>query len=294
MVENVVLDVVAGCYEQILFGFELREKDESFVLESRFTEHSHTGCIKCVSMNDTYLASGSSDETIHLYNIKMKSEIGTLMQHEVGELIQFSPSGDCYIVVFDSKLDVYSLASASIKHTIDVGFKVFTAVFISEDILAVGGESETIKIYSIENEKCVCEFKAHEKRIKGIASVVNPRQADSSNVRWLISASSDGFIKIWTVDLDKISKTPSLLTEVQTSARLTCLAAVVRKENVKKLRKSKRKRKEKNIEEELVIKEVKFPVKESKKRKAIETKDEKNSKKKRKDKSKKKKRSISK
>lgn len=34
-------------------------------------------------------------------------------------------------------------------------------------ILAVGGDEETVRLYDITTEKCVCEFKAHDNRYRG-------------------------------------------------------------------------------------------------------------------------------
>ncbi|XP_070555824.1 p21-activated protein kinase-interacting protein 1-like [Ptychodera flava] len=312
MEESVVFDVVAGCYEQVLLGYELRLNDEQqYQFKLRFTEHSHTGCIKCLAVSDTHLASGSSDETIQLYNLKLKTDIGSLMQHEgsvtsigfysnthllsgsedgtlciwktgtwdclktlkghkgglismsihpsgklamsigkdkslrtwnliigrtayitnikkVGELILFSPSGNNYVVATDTKIDVYNLESASITHSFDVGFRIFAVTFLTEDIIAVAGDCEAIKLFSIEEERCLQQFTAHSKRVKSLKCVANPVQ-EKSYSKLLLSASSDGFIKLWSVDTKKMKHEPVLLTEVNTLARLTCLAVAARK-----------------------------------------------------------------
>lgn len=52
-------------------------------MEATFSDHSHTGSIRAVAINeDGFLASGSSDETIRLFNLKKNTEVGCLMQHE--------------------------------------------------------------------------------------------------------------------------------------------------------------------------------------------------------------------
>ncbi|XP_077991664.1 p21-activated protein kinase-interacting protein 1-like [Glandiceps talaboti] len=313
---NVVYDVVAGCYEQVLLGYELRLSDnKKLEFKLRFTEHSHTGCIRCLAVSDTHLASGSTDETIQLYNLKMKREIGALMQHEgsvssigfysnthllsgsedgtlclwktgsweclktlkghrdglvslsihpsgklamsigkdktlktwnliigrtayitnikkVGEIIQFSPSGNCYIVAADKQVDVYDLESAKVVHSFDTGIRIFALVFITEDIVAVAGDSESIKLFSIQKESCLSEFEAHSKRVKSLKTVSDPRST-ATNSKLLVSASSDGYIKVWAVNTDKARNDPVLLTEVNTSARLTCVAIAPRKHKKK-------------------------------------------------------------
>ncbi|CAJ0845875.1 13791_t:CDS:10 [Entrophospora sp. SA101] len=43
---------------------------------------AHIGCIKCVAVSGRYLASGSTDEVIKLYNLKKRKELGSLLKHE--------------------------------------------------------------------------------------------------------------------------------------------------------------------------------------------------------------------
>ena len=56
---------------------------QGYHLETSFTDHSHTGCVKAVAISKRgILASGSSDETIKLFNLRKRREIGTLMHHK--------------------------------------------------------------------------------------------------------------------------------------------------------------------------------------------------------------------
>ncbi|KAK3577574.1 hypothetical protein CHS0354_026539 [Potamilus streckersoni] len=74
--------IVVGTYDEILLGYNVVLVGESYQLEQVFSDHSHTGCIKtlAVSQKDV-LASGSTDETIHLFNLRKLRELGTLMEH---------------------------------------------------------------------------------------------------------------------------------------------------------------------------------------------------------------------
>ncbi|CAH1253630.1 PAK1IP1 [Branchiostoma lanceolatum] len=76
------MEVVVGCYEQMLLGFRLVVGEEECKLEPTFTDNSHTGCVKAVASGGHVLASGSTDETIHLYNMESRTELGTLLQHD--------------------------------------------------------------------------------------------------------------------------------------------------------------------------------------------------------------------
>ena len=68
-------------------------------------------------------------------------------------------------------------------------------------------------IYNFVTKTVINKFNAHENRVKDIA-LVNLNHIDSSlidkvindNIKWLVSISSDGFIKIWSLDTLNVSK----------------------------------------------------------------------------------------
>ncbi|CAJ0954577.1 unnamed protein product [Ranitomeya imitator] len=87
-----------------------------------------------------------------------------------------------------------------------------------DTLLVVAGDDEFIRLYDTDSQKCLCEFKAHETRVKSLYSF------DYKGSPILVSSSSDGYVKMWRLDLNKMNSEPTLLSEVSTSARLTCLS----------------------------------------------------------------------
>ena len=78
--------IVAGSYERLLYGlagtFEGSESSVSIPsLEPSFIYPAHISCIKALSANQRFLASGSTDEHVKLYDLKLRKEVGTLMHH---------------------------------------------------------------------------------------------------------------------------------------------------------------------------------------------------------------------
>ncbi|KAJ2536594.1 60s ribosome biogenesis protein mak11, partial [Coemansia sp. RSA 1933] len=71
-----------GTYERILYGIEGRFAGERLTLNPRFIFPAHIGCIKSVSIGGRYLASGSTDEIIRLYDLKKRVELGSLHEHK--------------------------------------------------------------------------------------------------------------------------------------------------------------------------------------------------------------------
>ncbi|CAG8539753.1 8898_t:CDS:2 [Ambispora gerdemannii] len=78
--------VIAGSYERILYGIDakwIKSNEESKLhLEPIFIFPAHIGCIKTVAVGGRYLASGSTDEIIKLYDLKKTKELGSLIQHQ--------------------------------------------------------------------------------------------------------------------------------------------------------------------------------------------------------------------
>lgn len=79
------LEVVIGTYDHVLFSFMFTKADETEDMEiwqfaPKFTDQSHAGCISCVASGGRYMASGSSDEQIRLYDLKKHVEVGTIVK----------------------------------------------------------------------------------------------------------------------------------------------------------------------------------------------------------------------
>lgn len=47
-----------------------------------FSHHAHTASLSAVASNNRYIATGSKDETIQLYDMKKKIEQGALLHHD--------------------------------------------------------------------------------------------------------------------------------------------------------------------------------------------------------------------
>ncbi|CAI8037938.1 p21-activated protein kinase-interacting protein 1-like [Geodia barretti] len=62
-------------------------------LQRRFRCSGHSGSVRAVAIHGQWLATGSTDETIRLYNLRDCSEIGSLVHHE-GSITWLEFSGD--------------------------------------------------------------------------------------------------------------------------------------------------------------------------------------------------------
>lgn len=83
-------NVIAGSYEKLLYGLEGsttvdEESNVLFHLKPVFIFPAHVSCIKAVAASPEggkWLATGSADEIIKVWDLRRKKEIGGLMHHE--------------------------------------------------------------------------------------------------------------------------------------------------------------------------------------------------------------------
>ncbi|KAG0253004.1 p21-activated protein kinase-interacting protein 1-like protein [Mortierella polycephala] len=75
--------IVVGTYENILYGVDAYwSEDMTLRLSPIFIFAAHIGCIKSLAIGGHFLASGSTDEKIQLYDLKRRKELGALLQHQ--------------------------------------------------------------------------------------------------------------------------------------------------------------------------------------------------------------------
>ncbi|NWR50433.1 PK1IP protein, partial [Regulus satrapa] len=247
--------VVTGSRDESIRIYDLEKRRECGMLAH------HNGTITCLEFFGTsHLLSGAEDGVICIWNTKKweclkvikahKGHVTSLSIHPSGKLalsvgtdktlrtwnlvegrsafiknlkqnahiIKWSPNGETYVTVITNKVNIYRLDTASVTLTITTEKRISSLKFITDSVLAIVGDDEMIRFYNCDSQKCLCEFKAHENRIKDICSF----EREGRHV--VVTASSDGYIKMWNLDLDKIKDGLSLLWEVNTKARLTCLA----------------------------------------------------------------------
>ncbi|XP_056149434.1 p21-activated protein kinase-interacting protein 1-like [Lampris incognitus] len=296
-----VVELVAGSYEQIMFGYRVHADGNEWTTKADFTHHAHTASISAVAASERFVVTGSKDETIQLYDMKKRTEHGALLHHDgtitclefygtshllsggedglicvwsrkkweclksikahkghvtslsvhpsgklalsVGtdktlrtwnliegrsafiknikqnaHIVRWSLDGDNYVVVINDKVEVYDLETATVRGTVTNPKRISSIKFLTNTILAIAGDDEMVRLCDVGTGKWLCEFKAHETRVKTVDSF------SMEDYCVLITASNDGFIKMWKLHLKEEMEPPTLLGEVNTTARLTCVA----------------------------------------------------------------------
>ncbi|XP_022655578.1 p21-activated protein kinase-interacting protein 1-like isoform X1 [Varroa jacobsoni] len=104
-------EIVLATYENFVLGYSFRRlQDDLFCLVQSFANSGHRASVRTVASGGKFMASGSSDETIQLYNMASRKEMGSLVKHDGtinalrfhGQTHLFSASDDGTICVWDT------------------------------------------------------------------------------------------------------------------------------------------------------------------------------------------------
>ncbi len=91
--------IIAGSYERLLYGLEgtasvssTAASELEWTLKPIFIFPAHVSCIKAVAASPQggkWLATGSGDEIIKVWDLRRRKEIGGLMHHEGSYILSF-------------------------------------------------------------------------------------------------------------------------------------------------------------------------------------------------------------
>ncbi|KDP38003.1 hypothetical protein JCGZ_04646 [Jatropha curcas] len=92
------MSLIAGSYEKFIWGFKLKplkhnDSQETLTLTPLFSYPSHLAPITCAAAAGPAAASGSSDDTIHIYDLPSAASLGSLHHHtsSITSLSFFTP-----------------------------------------------------------------------------------------------------------------------------------------------------------------------------------------------------------
>jgi len=191
------------------------------------TLRGHKSAVNSISVHPSgkMLLSVSKDKTLRTWNlIKGRCAYITNLK-TVADLVLWVPSGQQFLVVVGSQIDVYNIAVGGVISSMDFGSRISSITFINETVIAVAGDSESIHFYQVLDGKQIMRFKSHENRVKGLFCNFSPKKS-LSNV-WLFSVSSDSHINVWDVTNLQPPSNPALVASVDTTCRPTCMTVVI-------------------------------------------------------------------
>ncbi|KAG8788449.1 hypothetical protein FRC15_004424 [Serendipita sp. 397] len=212
--------VVAGCYEKILYGLEIdlqkREKGDEGEERAGFTPvfvfPAHISCVKAVAASrpsGKWLASGGTDESIKIWDLRRRKELGSLQQHQ-GSVTHLSFPTRTHLLSAseDGTICVYHTRDWAVLATLR-GHKDRVndvAVHPSAKVCLSVGKDRTLRMWDLM-------------RGKGSASVKLGKEGEG--VRWTSSGTRFAVISASTLDI--YSTKMALLQTIHHPARIQAI-----------------------------------------------------------------------
>ena len=185
-------------------------KDASFL--QSFEGHKKYVNAIAVTLDDKCIVSGSSDNTLKLWDIKSGECLRTFVGHEDSIYALAITSDGKYIVSGsdDNTLKLWDINSRDCLRTF-VGHKGWVnSVVITTDgqYIISGSNDKTLKLWDLNNGKCLRTFVGHKGWVRdvGITKAVKPVNSTIGK-HYIVSGSDDGTLKLWDINNEKCLRT---------------------------------------------------------------------------------------
>lgn len=119
-------------------------------------------------------------------------------------------------------MNIYDKNGKKLKSIDNNKYRIISVAWLNEKSFCYGGEDRVISLYETENFEKLHELTGFQNRVKGISVIQKEVNGDDVPLPYLISISSDEYLRIW--DLEEDLENP-LIEERLEGFRLTFLTA---------------------------------------------------------------------
>jgi len=140
----------------------------------------------------------------------------------IAELLVVSPDGSRYAVGLHRRVDIYNMENAAVEYSIDLKSRPNCLVFLSNDVVVVGGENPRAEVHSLTEKRELTSWDCHETRVRCMALISDPVTGGPGLL--VTASSSDHLVKVW--DVSNLGSGPSevdCVARVDTACRVTAL-----------------------------------------------------------------------
>jgi len=184
------------CFGTSYKGFEIQLMDIK-TKKDVCSFKAHDGEINSVNFSPDarYLASGSQDGTIKLWNVENCTYVRTLMKKELVQTVTFSPDGKCIATEINNTIYFWDVNNGRLIRSFNGHHSdMVHSMSFSPDgkYVASGSSDNTINLFNVEDGTLIRTFKGHTGDVNSVCF--------SSNSKLIASGSRDNTIRIWNVN----------------------------------------------------------------------------------------------
>jgi len=220
----------------------------SWQLEKSLYKHSAGITALAIHPSGKLAFSAAKDKKMITWNLVKARPAFISNIKGIAELLVVSPDGCRYAVGLHRRIDIYSMENAAVEYSIDLKSRPNCLVFLSNDVVVVGGESPRAQVHSLIEKREITSWECHETRVRCMTLISGPEAGAPGLL--VTASSSDHLVKVWDVaSLQGGEREADCVGSVDTACRVTALT--VWHPNMTRANKKKKNRKTEDANNDL-------------------------------------------
>lgn len=191
----------------------------SWQLEKSLYKHSAGITALAVHPSGKLAFSAGKDKKMITWNLVKARPAFISNIHGIAELLVMSPDGSRYAVGLHRRVDIYNMENAAVEYSIDLKSRPNCLVFLSNDVVVVGGESPRAVVHSLIEKRELTSWECHDTRLRCMSLISHPDQPGGALL--VTASSSDHLIKVW--DVSNLENEVECVASVDTACRVTAM-----------------------------------------------------------------------
>jgi len=191
----------------------------SWKLEKSLYKHSAGITALAVHPSGKLAFSAGKDKKMITWNLVKARPAFISYIHGIAELLVMSPDGSRYAVGLHRRVDIYNMENAAVEYSIDLKSRPNCLVFLSNDVVVVGGESPRAEVHSLIEKRELTSWECHDTRLRCMSLISHPDQPGGGLL--VTASSSDHLIKVW--DVSNLESEVECVASVDTACRVTAM-----------------------------------------------------------------------
>lgn len=111
-------EILLGTYEAFVLGYKLSEEKKAKLVTS-IADHAHAGSVRCIAASDKFLITSGSDEIVKIFNLRNRTEHGTLNHNDCSiNAMKFYDKKNLITCGEDGKVCILRVGSWNVEKTL--------------------------------------------------------------------------------------------------------------------------------------------------------------------------------